>query len=127
MISSEGLKEVLSKEYKKHLTFYDNDRYLGVYINKENIFSLIKKLKDFEKLKFNQLMDITAIDYPSREIRFDVVYILLSLNFNKRIVVKTSVNVNETICKNYTYIFSKFFNFITVLCFLSCRDCFWWN
>jgi NADH/F420H2 dehydrogenase subunit C len=37
-------------------------------------------------------MDITAVDYPSKDKRFDVVYNLLSLQYNTRLRVKTEVN-----------------------------------
>jgi len=97
MISIKDLKKILSNEIGKHFTFIDNDRYLGIHIKKNKVYSLIKKLKDLEKSKFNQIIDITAIDYPSRELRFDIVYILLSLSMNQRVVVKTSININETV------------------------------
>ncbi len=42
-------------------------------------------------------MDLTAIDYPSREKRFDIVYILLSMTQNKRIIVKVSLKEDENI------------------------------
>ena len=38
------------------------------------------------------LLDITAVDYPERDKRFDVVYILLSVKFNSRLIVKLSVD-----------------------------------
>ena len=39
-------------------------------------------------LLFRQLIDITAVDYPDRELRFEVVYHLLSLHQNQRIRIK---------------------------------------
>ncbi len=87
------IKEIISKESNINLNFYENDKYLGVFVNNKNdLFSFIKFLRDSEKLLFNQLIDITAIDYPSREFRFDIVYLLLSLTLNKRILIKTSIN-----------------------------------
>lgn len=38
------------------------------------------------------LIDVTAIDYPSRTQRFEVVYQLLSVQYNARIRVKTQVD-----------------------------------
>ena len=51
----------------------------------------------FIGLSGDEDIDITAIDYPSREFRFDVVYILLSLSLNQRIVIKTSLNEKNSI------------------------------
>ncbi len=42
-------------------------------------------LKEQAGCAFAQLMDVTAVDYPAREPRFDVVYNLLSLQHNQRI------------------------------------------
>ncbi len=38
------------------------------------------------------LVDITAVDYPSRICRFEVVYNLLSISYNSRIKVKTCLD-----------------------------------
>ena len=95
MLSFESFEELLSKNFSNYINLYRNDKYIGVNINKEILYSLIKYLKEHDKLIFNQLIDITAIDYPSRELRFDVVYILLSLSLNQRVLVKTSLNENN--------------------------------
>jgi NADH-quinone oxidoreductase subunit C len=41
-----------------------------------------------DELKYQQLMEIAGVDYPERELRFEVVYHLLSLTKNHRIRVK---------------------------------------
>ena len=77
-----NIKEIISKESNINLTFYENDKYLGIFVNnKSDAFSIIKFLKDSEKLLFDQLIDITAIDYPSRELRFDVRFYLVAILF----------------------------------------------
>ena len=106
MISSERFDELLSKKFSKHFKFYYNNQYTGLIINKENIYELIKIVKEDEKLKFNQLIDITAVDYPSSELRFTIVYIFLSLSLNQRLVVKTSINENDSI-KSITNLFKS--------------------
>ena len=91
-------KQIISSELNIDPNFYSNDKYIGLYIkDKSKIFSIVKFLKDSEKLNFNQLIDITAIDYPSRELRFDVVYLLISLKLNERILIKTSIQEEENI------------------------------
>ena len=64
---------------------------------KANLLKLLKLLKEKNELLFSQLVDITAIDYPSREHRFDLIYILLSLKINKRILIKIPLDENESI------------------------------
>ena len=89
------IKELESLFSKEKIT--DRKNYFEIIVNKENIFQTIKNLKDNKNLIFNQLIDITAIDYPSNSLRFEIIYILLSMVRNKRIVVKTFLGENEGI------------------------------
>ena len=62
-----------------------------------NVCNLLEDLKKKEKLNFEMLLDITAVDYPKRAKRFEVVYILLSLKNHLRIRVKVFINDSEII------------------------------
>lgn len=46
-------------------------------------------LRDHTNAQFKGVMDITAVDFPTRPNRFEVVYNLLSIRHNARIRVKT--------------------------------------
>ena len=92
-----NIKEIILKQSSFEFNYYENDKYLALYINKSYILNIIKLLKDNAKLQFTQLIDITAIDYPSKESRFEVIYLLISLTLNQRILVKTSINENESL------------------------------
>ena len=61
------------------------------------IYSLLADLKKKENLNFEMLLDITAVDYPKRAKRFEIVYILLSLKNHLRIRVKVFTNDTEII------------------------------
>ncbi len=52
-------------------------------------------LKCDRHCQFSTLVDITAVDHPSREKRFDVVYHFLSMYQNLRIRVKSSLREGE--------------------------------
>ena len=52
-------------------------------------------MKDDKSLLFNQLIDISAIDFPSREYRFDVFYLFSSLTKNQRILIKISLKIDD--------------------------------
>lgn len=43
------------------------------------------------RLLFDFLVDITAVDWPQRELRFDLVYILYSYSLNQRLRIKTQI------------------------------------
>ena len=75
----------------------DKDIFYEASFNYENTLKLFQELKNNELFSFDQLIDITAIDYPSREKRFELVYILLSMKRNKRIILKTAINENDSI------------------------------
>lgn len=61
-------------------------------VSRENLIGLVTLLRDSQHYEFQQLIDITAIDYPSREERFDVVYNFLSLTKNMRVRVKVATD-----------------------------------
>jgi NADH-quinone oxidoreductase subunit C len=52
------------------------------------IVAVMRFLRDDPRCQFWNIVDITAVDWPSREQRFDVVYHLLSPKQNARIRVK---------------------------------------
>ena len=72
-----------------------NQLYLS--INSEDLLDVILLLKTNKDTKFKQLIDITAVDYPENQKRFKIVYLLLSHEFNQRILVSYFINENEKI------------------------------
>jgi NADH-quinone oxidoreductase subunit C len=78
--------------------------YLTIEIEIEEITQVILFLKTNEKCKFRQLTDITAVDYPRKEKRFKLVYLLLSHENNYRLIVSSNVK-EKTIVPSITKIF----------------------
>ena len=74
---------------------YFNQLYLEIDI--DNLYSTILYLKTNNKCRFKQLIDITAVDYPDREKRFNIVYFLLSHDNNLRIIVSASIEEKKTV------------------------------
>ena len=56
------------------------------------VVKLMSHLRSKKGYSFNTLVDITAVDFPAREQRFDVIYHFLSMTENKRCRVTTSIN-----------------------------------
>jgi len=81
-----------------------NFNQLVIYIDVEDIISTILFLKTNEKCRFKQLIDITAVDYPEKEKRFKIVYLLLSHEKNLRIVINTHIN-EKVVVPSITKIF----------------------
>ena len=83
-----------------------NFNQLFIDVDVEDIISTILFLKTNEKCRFRQLIDITAVDYPQREKRFKIVYLLLSHENNLRIIINTNIDEKETV-SSITKIFSS--------------------
>ena len=58
------------------------------------IVAVARFLRDDPRCRFVNITDVTAVDWPARERRFDVVYHFLSPTLNKRIRVK--IETDET-------------------------------
>src|SRR5688500_12320595 len=55
-------------------------------VERERIEDALRLLRD--EHEYQQLVEMAGVDYPTREERFDVVYMLLSLTKNHRVMVK---------------------------------------
>ena len=82
----------------KDLIIINESKYLfEIECKKNNVIIILKKLKEKNLFLFDQLLDITAVDNPSRELRFDLIYIIQSLKNNKKLILKTSLKENDSI------------------------------
>ena len=84
----------LTTKIKKSKIKY-NQIYLT--INSDDLLDVILFLKNNNETKFKQLIDITAVDYPENEKRFKMIYLLLSHEFNCRVIIDFHINENEII------------------------------
>uniref|UniRef100_G1PV31 NADH dehydrogenase [ubiquinone] iron-sulfur protein 3, mitochondrial n=2 Tax=Myotis lucifugus TaxID=59463 RepID=G1PV31_MYOLU len=62
---------------------------LELCIHPDGVIPVLTFLRDHTNAQFKSLADLTAVDIPTRQNRFEIVYNLLSLRFNSRIRVKT--------------------------------------
>jgi NADH-quinone oxidoreductase subunit C len=67
---------------------------LNVHAAAADIVKIVRFLRDDPNCQFWNFIDVTAVDYPQREQRFDVVYHFLSPKLNARVRVK--VTTDET-------------------------------
>jgi len=65
---------------------------LTFLVEAERIVDVLMFLKTDPQCRFEVLIDICGVDWPSREKRFDVVYHLLSPRLNQRIRIKLEVD-----------------------------------
>jgi NADH-quinone oxidoreductase subunit C len=70
---------------------------LTVTVESRDIVRVVKFLRDDARCQFWSFIDVTAIDWPGRERRFDVVYHFLSPTHNRRIRVKVQTDENTPV------------------------------
>src|SRR5260370_36485642 len=61
-------------------------------VQPDKIVDVVRFLRDDPGCRFVSLIDVTAVDYPGREKRFDVVYHLLSPTLNARIRLRATAD-----------------------------------
>ncbi|MBU2982073.1 NADH-quinone oxidoreductase subunit C [Lentibacter algarum] len=70
---------------------------LTVEVAPTSIVGLVEFLKSDSACKFSSLVDVTAVDYPERAKRFDMVYHFLSMFQNQRIRLKAAIREDEIV------------------------------
>ena len=88
-INSELNTKINKSEIKHNQVYLDTD--------KEDFIDVTLFLKTNNDTKFRQLIDITVVDFPEKNQRFDLVYLFLSHEFNQRLVLKYSISENEVV------------------------------
>jgi NADH-quinone oxidoreductase subunit C len=96
---NEALKELGSHIEQKRadcvLTWDVTHEELNIDVAPANIVGFVEFLRTDNSCKFSSLVDITAVDYPERAKRFDVVYHFLSMYQNQRIRLRVSIREDE--------------------------------
>ena len=77
-INSELTTKINKSEIKHNQVYLETD--------KDDLIDVILFLKTNSDTKFRQLIDITVIDYPEKNPRFQIVYLFLSHEYNQRVI-----------------------------------------
>lgn len=70
---------------------------LTVEVAPSSLVKFVEFLRSNSNCRFSTLVDITAVDYPQREARFDVVYHFLSMYQNHRIRLKVALRDGDMV------------------------------
>lgn len=68
-----------------------------IYIKPEYLHSFFFFLKNYQGSKYDQCINITAVDYPQKKKRFEIVYELRSIFYDTKIRIKTIISEIEQI------------------------------
>jgi NADH-quinone oxidoreductase subunit C len=81
-----GLKQLFGEGIRECSTYLGQNFIIAA---PDTVVSIIEYLK--VEADFDYLVDLTAVDWPQRPERFDIIYILYSFRRNERIRIKTAV------------------------------------
>jgi NADH-quinone oxidoreductase subunit C len=62
------------------------------YVSRDHVATVARTLRDSSSLKFSFLAEVTAVDYWPRDPRFEIVYVLVSLEHKHRARMKVRVS-----------------------------------
>lgn len=94
--SNEGVCDTLSAALGSMLVAAKEEfEEIVLTVRRDSIEDALRLLRD--EHAYQQLMEIAGADYPSRAERFEVVYMLLSLTKNHRVMVKVSAAENTPV------------------------------
>ncbi len=89
--SNDGVIETLSEAISAWLNHAEEKHGEIIFtVKREAIADVLRTLRDDHE--YQQMMEIAGADYPDRAERFEVVYMLLSLTKNHRVMVKCSTD-----------------------------------
>ena len=96
MIDLSSFKNNLNKDLSEvTLNIEENNGHVLIQTVPTALVKMVTHLKSKKGFSFDTLIDITAVDFPAKEQRFDVVYHFLSMTENMRCRVTTSVSDGE--------------------------------
>jgi NADH-quinone oxidoreductase subunit C len=75
-------------------------------VDREQIVDVCRWLKDEPDSRYDLLMDMGGVDYLGREPRFEVVYQLYSVPYNRRLRLKVRVAENDAIVPSVTSVWT---------------------
>ena len=104
--------ELINKYSVGEIQFPTKSGLLSMLVKKELILEIIQKIKEDDKLLYDQLIDITVIDnvlskqnYSTQ--RYTIIYSFLSLSFNKRMLVYSNISEDDQNIDSITQIFES--------------------
>jgi NADH-quinone oxidoreductase subunit C len=68
------------------------DLQITIYVSRDHLPLVVRALRDQPELRFELLAELTAVDFWPREPRYEVVYLLVSMEHRLRLRVKVALN-----------------------------------
>lgn len=90
--------EALKAKFPEAVTGVEESRgEVSVRVKVSELLKVCQYLKEDPDMKFDMLVDLCGVDYPEREERFKVVYLLHSMKGDRRLRLKVSLKDGEAV------------------------------
>jgi NADH-quinone oxidoreductase subunit C len=87
---------------------YEHHNQLTITVPRENLIDVLRELRDNPRTSFEQLIDVTAVDWmKQRSFRFEVVYFLYSITNKDRVRIKTGVTEKDPVVPSATILWDS--------------------
>jgi len=94
--SNDGVRETLVAALGNSVLFSKEEHgEIAITVQRDRIEDALRLLRD--EHEYQQLVEIAGVDFPDRSERFEVVYMLLSLTKNHRVMVKVNASENTPV------------------------------
>lgn len=97
-------RDYLKKLFPQTISYIINGE-LIIKVPQNKIKKILNFLKNHTQSQYKILSDICALDYPWKKNRFEIVYNILSISYNSRLTLSTSVD-EKTSVESITSIYS---------------------
>lgn len=106
-MTQERLHILKSKLENFKVEFTDINGSPAIYIDKNEVLDVCNILKNDESLKFYSLVDAVSVDKFVKIDRFEMIYNLVSIEYNERIFLKIKIDSNNPVMESLYGIWSS--------------------
>jgi NADH-quinone oxidoreductase subunit C len=106
-MTEERLSLLKTKLQNFNIQYSDVNGTPSLLIPKEEILAACKVLKEDDSLKFNSCLDAISVDRFEKKNRFEMIYILLSIDNNERIFIKIILDSKNPEMETLTFIWKS--------------------
>ena len=100
-LNKENILNIVSNICPEVKTYEHRDQF-SIIVPKQYLMEVAKELRDNPETKFEQCIDITAVDWLTKPFRYEVVIFLYSLTYKNRIRIKVPIEEKNPECPSVT-------------------------